>query len=192
MFVKLLEKAGMVEVLKSMDEVIQFMVGKSDNLTVFAFQRILEKARLHTLSQLASKRAMVALLRVLAKTQAGRQSITVFTFDNIFIGEGVTIEATGRNPMALLSQGDATIRSTIPGVSCCGEMLMETRSSPRPCSSHRMRSRSQTAGTVGGEGIPKRTVSSAGRSSTSSRRSSGWPRATSSASTFFWSAPPTW
>jgi len=43
------------------------------------------------------------------KEQTNGPSIMVFTFDRITIPEGVEIQVSGQNAMALLSQSDATI-----------------------------------------------------------------------------------
>ena len=73
--VTLMQQAGVIPVLHSMDQVIQFMVGKSDNLTVFALLKNLRKAGLTGLAQLTGKKPMITLLKALAASQVGRPKI---------------------------------------------------------------------------------------------------------------------
>ena len=47
------------------------------------------------------------------QSQAGGSDIAVFTFDQILIGTGTNVQAVGSRALAILSQGNATISSTI-------------------------------------------------------------------------------
>lgn len=72
---QLLKSTGAIERLRQMSDVVDFMVGKSDDLTVFQMQELLERQGIGDVGDIVSNRPVVAFQKALLDGELGAQRI---------------------------------------------------------------------------------------------------------------------
>ncbi len=72
---QLLESTGAIEQLQNMNHIVEFLVGKSDNLTPFQTIELLRQRKISSVNELVSSEQVEALQDALFKSELGKQQI---------------------------------------------------------------------------------------------------------------------
>jgi Protein of unknown function (DUF3160) len=75
LMVELLQASNSMKSLKAMDDILAFMIGRSDNLTVFALRDLLEQAKVQKLADVAGADALGRLKTVIKNGKQAQQMI---------------------------------------------------------------------------------------------------------------------
>jgi len=73
--VQALKDSRQLSVLRDMDEMINFMIGRSDNLTVFGLEKLMGELRLKSAAGLADRKTLASLVEGINQGRAGAQMI---------------------------------------------------------------------------------------------------------------------